>query len=255
MTRRDGEPLVIEAVYWHLPSLQVPGDLAGEAACARVACRRRSDDRQKPGHALFTNRASWQTGRSDAKEAAEAWHTRRHAVVLLDLGLPDRSGVDLLRTIRGDKIDTPVLVITARADVESRVDILDQVGADDYIVKPFELRELFARIRAVLRRHQSHPRSVLEAGELQMDLALHVVTYRGKTLRMAAREFALLQVLLRQAGKIVSREVIEREIYLSPDEIGSNAVDVLIHGIRRKFDKEIIRNIRGAGWLIMQDAG
>lgn len=190
----------------------------------------------------------------DAKEAAEAWGTRRHAVVLLDLGLPDRSGVDLLRTIRGDKIDTPVLVITARADVESRVDILD-LGADDYIVKPFELRELFARIRAVLRRHQSHPRSVLEAGELQMDLALHVVTYRGKTLRMAAREFALLQVLLRQAGKIVSREAIEQEIYLSPDEIGSNAVDVLIHGIRRKFDKEIIRNIRGAGWLIMQDAG
>lgn len=188
----------------------------------------------------------------DAGEAIEAWRTKNHAVVLLDLGLPGQSGVDLLRTARDESMDTPVVVITARADVESRVAILD-LGADDYIVKPFELRELFARVRAVLRRHQSHPQSILEAGELRIDLARHVATYRGKTIRLPTREFALLQVLLRQAGKIVSREAIEQEIYLSADEIGSNAVDVLIHSIRRRFDKQIIRNVRGAGWLIMRD--
>lgn len=188
----------------------------------------------------------------DAHEAIEAWRTRRHEVVLLDLGLPDLSGVELLRSARNENMDTPVVVITARADVESRVAILD-LGADDYIVKPFELRELFARVRAVLRRHQALPRSTLEAGEIRIDLAMHTVAYRGKTLRLPTREFALLHVLLREPGKIVSREVIEQEIYLSSDEIGSNAVDVLIHSLRRKFDREIIRNVRGAGWLVMRD--
>jgi len=188
----------------------------------------------------------------DAREAIEAWRTQRHEVVLLDLGLPDLSGVEVLRNAREENMATPVVVITARADVESRVAILD-LGADDYIVKPFELRELFARVRAVLRRHQTASRSTVETGEIRIDLAMHTVSYRGKTLRLPTREFALLHVLVREVGKIVSREVIEKEIYLSPDEIGSNAVDVLIHNLRRKFDKDIIRNVRGAGWLVMRD--
>ncbi|MGH8173407.1 MAG: winged helix-turn-helix domain-containing protein, partial [Rhodanobacteraceae bacterium] len=180
-----------------------------------------------------------------------AWRRADHSAVLLDLGLPGQSGGDLLQAARAEQIDTPVLVITARAEIESRVAILD-LGADDYIVKPFELQELFARMRAVLRRHSTHPRSALVVGEIGIDLATHVTSYRGKAIRLPAREFALLQVLLRRAGKIVSRKTIEQEIYLSPDEIESNAVDVLIHGIRRKFDKEIIRNVRGAGWLVMR---
>ena len=191
----------------------------------------------------------WARGDADGMEA---WRREDHDAVLLDLGLPGRSGVDLLTAARKEQLDMPVLVITARAEISSRVAILD-LGADDYIVKPFAVPELFARMRAVLRRHQAHPRSVLSAGDITLDLANHLTTYRGKSVRLPTREFALLQVLLRQAGKIVSRKAVEAEIYLSPDEIDSNAVDVLIHSIRRKFDKEIIRNVRGAGWLVMRD--
>ncbi len=186
------------------------------------------------------------------RDGMKAWQREDHAAVLLDLGLPGQSGVELLRAARTAQIDTPVVVITARAEVSSRVTVLD-LGADDYIVKPFELPELFARLRAVLRRHDAHPSSSLAAGEITLDLATHAASYRGKAVRLPARESALLQVLLRRAGKIVSRKVIEAEIYLTPDEIGSNSVDVLIHSIRRKFDKEIIRNVRGAGWLVMRE--
>jgi two-component system OmpR family response regulator len=207
------------------------------------------------GHALM--RALHEQGilvewARDAPDGLDAWRRGSHSAVLLDLGLPGQSGVELLRTARAEEVDTPVLVITARADIPSRVATLD-LGADDYIVKPFELQELFARMRAVLRRHQAHSRAALNAGEITLDLGKHVATYRGKSLRLPAREFALLQLLLRQAGRIVSRRTIEGEIYLSPDEIDSNAIDVLIHSIRRKFDKEIIRNVRGAGWLVMRD--
>ncbi|MBS0219698.1 MAG: response regulator transcription factor [Proteobacteria bacterium] len=189
----------------------------------------------------------------NSQEGIEAWRRQDHAAVLLDLGIPGQSGVDLLRAAREEQIDTPVLVITARAEIASRVAVLD-LGADDYIVKPFALQELFARIRAVLRRHQERPHSVMTAGEITIDLATHIASYRGKSIRLPTREFALLQVLSCQAGKIVSRKAIESEIYLSPDEIDSNAVDVLIHSIRRKFDREIIRNVRGAGWLVMRTA-
>ena len=189
----------------------------------------------------------------DGEQGEAAWHRGDHSVVLLDIGLPGQSGVDLLRTVRAATVDTPVVVITARVEIDSRVAVLD-LGADDYVVKPFELRELFARIRAVMRRHDRRPRSILVAGGLTIDLATHVVTYRQKAIRLPTREFALLQVLVRQPGKIVPRDIIEREIYLSLDEIESNAVDVLIHSIRRKFDREIIRNVRGAGWLVIKEA-
>lgn len=188
----------------------------------------------------------------DGEDAIRLWRTKVHSAVLLDLGLPNHSGVQILATARAEQLDTPVLVITARADVESRVDVLD-LGADDYIVKPFELRELFARIRAVLRRHNTEPSTSLVAGEIAIDLSMHTVAYRGSLLRLPSREFALVQMLVRNAGKIVARGEIEREIYLSPDEVGSNAVDVLIHSIRTKFDREMIRNVRGAGWLVLRD--
>jgi two-component system OmpR family response regulator len=189
----------------------------------------------------------------DGEQGEAAWHRGDHSVVLLDIGLPGQSGVDLLRAVRAATVDTPVVVITARVEIDSRVAVLD-LGADDYVVKPFELRELFARIRAVMRRHDRRPRSILVAGGLTIDLATHVVSYRQKAIRLPTREFALLQVLVRQPGRIVPRDIIEREIYLSLDEIESNAVDVLIHSIRRKFDREIIRNVRGAGWLVIKDA-
>lgn len=189
----------------------------------------------------------------DSRQGEAAWRRGGHSVVLLDIGLPGRSGVDLLRSLRTAALDTPVLVVTARGEVESRVAVLD-LGADDYIVKPFELRELLARIRAVLRRHDKQGRSSLVAGEITLDLVSHLVSYRHKAVRLPTREFALLQLLVRQAGKIVSRDVIEREIYVEGEEIESNAVDVLIHNIRRKLDRQIIRNVRGAGWLVTKDA-
>lgn len=188
----------------------------------------------------------------DAERGEAAWRRGDHSAVLLDIGLPGRSGVDLLRSMQATDIETPVLVVTARSEIESRVAVLD-LGADDYIVKPFELRELLARIRAVMRRHDKQGRSVLAAGELAIDLATHLVSYRQKSMRLPAREFALLQMLVRQAGKIVPRDSIEREIYVAGEEIESNAVDVLIHSIRRKFDREIIRNVRGAGWLVIKE--
>jgi DNA-binding response OmpR family regulator len=188
----------------------------------------------------------------DAERGEAAWRRGDHSVVLLDIGLPGRSGVDLMRSMQATDIDTPVLVVTARSEIESRVAVLD-LGADDYVVKPFELRELLARIRAVMRRHDKNGRSTLAAGELAIDLATHLVSYRQKSMRLPAREFALLQMLVRQAGRIVPRDSIEREIYVAGEEIESNAVDVLIHSIRRKFDREIIRNVRGAGWLVIKE--
>lgn len=188
----------------------------------------------------------------DSEQGEAAWRGGGHSVVLLDIGLPGRSGVELLRAMRIARSETPVLVVTARGEIDSRVAVLD-LGADDYIVKPFELRELLARMRAVMRRHDRQARSVLVAGELTIDLVTHLVSYRQKAVRLPAREFTLLQLLARQAGKIVARDTIEREIYVGGEEIESNAVDVLIHNIRRKFDRQIIRNVRGAGWLVIKD--
>lgn len=187
------------------------------------------------------------------EEGGEVWRRKDYAAVLLDVGLPRQSGVDLLREIRAEQVDTPTLIITARADVDDRVRSLD-LGADDYIVKPFELREVLARLRAVLRRHNGSPRTLCSAGEITVDLASHRATYRQRTVRLSARELALLHLLMRQPGRIVSQQTIEQEIYSDRAELESNAVAVLIHGIRRKFDRDIIRNVRGAGWLVSKDA-
>ncbi len=188
----------------------------------------------------------------DGVAGAQELREKRHTAVLLDIGLPGRSGVDLLRSARDAEIDTPVLMISARADVEQRVASLN-LGADDYIVKPFELREVVARLQAVVRRHERKPRSVLSAGEIAIDLASHVVCYRDWTARLPAREFSLLKVLVEQAGRIVSKADIETAIYLDGETVESNAVAVLIHAIRHKFDREIIRNVRGIGWLVVRD--
>jgi two-component system OmpR family response regulator len=126
--------------------------------------------------------------------------------------------------------------------------------ADDYLVKPFEVRELVARMRAVLRRHGGVAQSLLEAGEITLDLASHEVAYRGTRLLLPAREFALMQVLMERPGAILSRAQVEERLYGWGEEVESNAVDVLIHAIRKKFDKDIIRNVRGAGWIINKSA-
>ncbi|MBN9581174.1 MAG: response regulator transcription factor [Afipia sp.] len=184
-----------------------------------------------------------------ASDGEEALANGGHGLVLLDLGLPGRSGIDLLKMARQAGNRTPVLIVTARDGLDDRVAGLD-VGADDYIVKPFETRELLARMRAVLRRQAGAAQSLLVAGELALDLETHEVTYRGTTVLLPAREFALMQALAERPGAILSRARIEENIYGWGEEVESNAVDVLIHSIRKKFDKDIVRNVRGAGWMI-----
>ena len=184
-----------------------------------------------------------------ASDGEEALANGGHGLVLLDLGLPGRSGIDLLKMARQAGNRTPVLIVTARDGLDDRVAGLD-VGADDYIVNPFETRELLARMRAVLRRQAGAAQSLLVAGELALDLETHEVTYRGTTVLLPAREFALMQALAERPGAILSRARIEENIYGWGEEVESNAVDVLIHSIRKKFDKDIVRNVRGAGWMI-----
>jgi len=186
-------------------------------------------------------------------DGAEALATGGHTLVLLDLGLPGQSGLDLLKAARNSGNRIPVLVVTARDGLDDRVAGLD-IGADDYIVKPFETRELVARVRAVLRRQAGAAQSVLQTGEILLDLATHELTHRTKTAVLPAREFALMYALVERPSVILSRGQIEQRIYGWGEEVESNAVDVLIHSIRKKFDKDIVRNVRGAGWMVLKDA-
>ena len=182
-------------------------------------------------------------------DGAEALATGGHALVLLDIGLPGMSGLELLRNARRAGNAVPVLVITARDGLDDRIGGLD-LGADDYLVKPFEVRELLARIRAILRRHAGNAQSLVEAGELTLDLASHELGYRGTSMIISAREFALMHALTERPGTILSRSQLEERLYGWGSEVESNAIDVLIHSIRKKFDKDVIRNVRGAGWMV-----
>lgn len=174
-----------------------------------------------------------------------------YALVLLDLGLPRKSGFDVLKAMRARGDRTPLLIITARDEIDDRVTGLD-LGADDYLIKPFGLKELMARIRAILRRNDDPAAPTVGNGEITLDLATHETTYRGKTLPLPAREFALLYALVDRPGTIFSRAQLEQRLYERNEEIGSNAVDVLIHYLRKKFDNEIIRNVRGIGWMVVK---
>jgi len=185
------------------------------------------------------------------EDALGALGATPYAVVLLDLGLPDRAGLDVLKDMRRRRDTTPVLIITAHDEIDIRVAGLDG-GADDFVVKPFDVDELAARIRAVIRRHAGHAASVIETSEILLDLAGHAATYRGVTQLLPAREFALMQALVKRPGAILSRRQLEDALYGWGDEVESNAVDVLIHYIRRKFDSDIIRNVRGVGWMVVK---
>ena len=174
-----------------------------------------------------------------------------YACVLLDLGLPRLDGVEVLRRARAAGETTPVLVLTARDGIDHRVDGLD-LGADDYLVKPYELRELLARMRAVIRRRDGAAHSLIgEEGALQLDLGTREVVVRGVRSQLSAREFALLHALMERSGAILSREQLENRIYGWGEEVSSNAVDVLIHGMRRKLGPDAIRNVRGLGWRVV----
>lgn len=172
-----------------------------------------------------------------------------YAAVLLDIGLPGKTGIEVLRAARKAGNKTPLILITARDELDDRVTGLD-LGADDYITKPFEMRELMARLRAVSRRAGGAAISTLGNGEIELDIDTHEARYRGKSMVLSAREFALMRALLDRPGTILSRTQLEEKLYGWGEEVESNAVDVLIHYLRRRFDKDVIRNVRGAGWLV-----
>jgi two-component system response regulator QseB len=170
-------------------------------------------------------------------------------LLLLDLGLPKKNGLDVLTALRRRGNATPVLVLTARDAVADRVKGLD-TGADDYLVKPFDLDELAARIRALLRRQSGRTEPLIRLGELTLNPSTHQATLRGAELALTAREFALLQILLERPGVILSRAQLEEHLYGWGEEIESNAVEVYVHSLRKKLGADFIRNVRGVGYMI-----
>jgi two-component system response regulator QseB len=185
----------------------------------------------------------------EAQAGDVALRTEPYALLLLDLGLPGKSGLDWLRELRRRGEATPVLVITARDAVADRIAGLDG-GADDYLVKPFDLEELAARVRAVLRRHGGRAAPLLEHGELTLDPATRQASFKGQPVALSAREYALLAALLERPGAILSRAQLEQRLYGWGEEVESNAVEVHIHHLRRKLGADTIRNVRGLGYTL-----
>ncbi|MBW8067927.1 response regulator [Ferrovum sp.] len=172
-----------------------------------------------------------------------------YQAVLLDLGLPGRDGLEVLRRLRLAGQRLPVIIITARDAVEDRIAGLDY-GADDYLIKPFDLNELLARLRAVIRRQGGQASPLLTNGDVTLDPATREAGRGSVRVVLSAREFALLQALLLNPGHILTRHELEERIYGWNEEVESNAVDFLIHGVRRKLGAEVIRNVRGTGWRV-----
>lgn len=185
----------------------------------------------------------------DGVEGELALAAHDYAAVVLDLGLPRLGGLDLLKKLRARGSSVPVLVLTARDRVEDRIAGLDS-GADDYVVKPVDLGELAARLRALVRRSRGEAAPVLRIGGLELDPAAREVTYRGAPVELQAREFAMLHELMLNAGRVLSREQLVERLYAWGEEIESNAIDVHVHHLRRKLAPEVIRTVRGVGYLL-----
>jgi two-component system OmpR family response regulator len=176
--------------------------------------------------------------------------TQHYDLVLLDLGLPGKDGLDVLDSIRARNNLVPLLIITARDDLGDRLRGLDG-GADDYLLKPFDMAELLARIRAVLRRKGGAALSVLDNGVVSLDLiSKQATSLENRDIQLSSREFALLQALMIRPGAILSRSELEDRIYGWGNEVESNAVEFLIHALRRKLGSHVIKNVRGMGWMV-----
>lgn len=185
-------------------------------------------------------------------------HTELFDLVILDVMLPGRNGLEILKALRQQGVKTPVLILTARDTTEDRVLGLD-TGADDYLVKPFAFAELVARIRALLRRGGSDVQTKLKAWDLEMDIVSHVVTRSGQPLDLTVREFEILEYLIRNQGKVVSREMLGRDVWrdVAPQTPLDNVIDVHIARLRRKidqqFDKKLLQTVRGVGFALRQE--
>src|SRR6185503_254299 len=186
----------------------------------------------------------------EGTDAELALTHRVYDLALLDLGLPRRDGLEILRSMRRAGNTLPVVIITARDAVADRVAGLDN-GADDYLVKPFDLDELLARARAVIRRKDGRPTPEMACGALVVDPVKRRVTFRGAPVELSGREFAVLAALMKEPGAVVSREKLEDAVYGWGEEIGSNSIEVHLHHLRRKLLPELIRNVRGVGYRIV----
>jgi two-component system OmpR family response regulator/two-component system response regulator QseB len=188
----------------------------------------------------------------DGVAADLALETATHAAVVLDLGLPRRSGLEVLARLRARKDCVPVLILTARDTVEDRIGGLD-AGADDYLVKPFDMGELAARLRALVRRGAGSATSALEVGALVLDPATREVTWRGEAKALSRREFTLLHAFMAETGRVFTREQLEEKLYGWGEEIGSNALEVHLHHLRRKIFPGVVQTLRGVGYVMPKE--
>ncbi|BAO90334.1 response regulator transcription factor [Caballeronia cordobensis] len=185
----------------------------------------------------------------EGKLALTSIATHIYDAILLDLGLPGTDGIDVLRAIRRVENPVPVIIITARDSIEDRIRGLDE-GADDYLIKPFDLAELLARMRAIMRRRGGQAAPILTNGVLSLDPATREASSDGAVVRLSSREFALMQALMIRPGAILSRADLEDRIYGWNEEVESNAVEFIIHSLRKKLGASAIRNVRGVGWMV-----
>lgn len=189
----------------------------------------------------------------DGEAAERELRAQSYAACVLDLGLPRKDGLDVLAAIRRAAIVTPVLVLTARDAVPERIRGLD-VGADDYVVKPVDLHELAARLRALVRRAAGQPQECLSAQDVVLDPAARSVRKAGEPVLLSTREFDLLQAFMLRADRVLSREQLEQQLYSWGQEVDSNAVEVHIHNLRRKLGAALIHTVRGVGYMLQRDA-
>ena len=203
-------------------------------------------DAVKTGLMQFGYVVDWLT---DGESAKSALKSEIFELIILDLGLPKLSGLALLQYVRNEGNNTPVIILTAREAIEDRVKGLDS-GADDYLIKPFDLNELSARIRALTRRSQGRTDSILQYQNIRLDPAAHTVYLDDAIINMSRREFSLLQKLLESSGQVLSREQLMQSIYGWEEDVDSNALEVHIHNLRKKLNSNFIRTIRGIGYMV-----
>jgi two-component system, OmpR family, response regulator QseB len=185
----------------------------------------------------------------DGVSAQQAASTENLDALILDLGLPGKDGLEVLKHIRGGEKNIPVLVLTARDSVENRIEGLD-LGADDYVVKPFDLLEVDARLRAISRRRDGRAAPLIVHGDLTLNPASRAVTKAGVPVILSSHEYAVLEALLNNTGRILSRSSLEENLYGWEEGVESNAVEVYIHHLRKKLDKDLIQTVRGVGYTI-----
>lgn len=185
----------------------------------------------------------------DGASAVAAAGSEEYSLILLDLGLPRIDGVGVMQELRRKKHWVPIVIVTARDAIEDRISGLDH-GADDYLVKPFSMNELQARIRAVIRRNHGVADASLHSSLLTLNPATHEVTRGSEVEILSAREYALLHALMLRPGKILSRDELEEQIYGWNEEVVSNAIEFIIHGLRKKIGKDAVKNVRGLGWMV-----